>query len=193
MTGKADAFSVFARQAEFEVAAVRAVALYATVCNRGVNKFFFGKLILLVVMAGIADIISFGHEHFWKIRRMWGMADAASVSRYRPMDKLASTDAFIMTFVTKIGTCTFELELIGGLVRAMAACTVTVCYWLMDNRASAEFFMAFVTEGFNILNGLKFVFVLVVLLMAEGAVTCGNWAMYIFIFSHSRMAFGCDA
>ena len=51
------------------------------------------------------------------------MADAAAVSSYRSMDKFATSDFFVMAPETESGACTFELELIGGLMSIVASCT----------------------------------------------------------------------
>ena len=64
MTGKAEALGALGRQIEFKVAAMRAVTLDATIRNRAVHKFLAGKLLLLVGVAGIADIVPFGHQQF---------------------------------------------------------------------------------------------------------------------------------
>ncbi|MDP3695100.1 MAG: hypothetical protein Q8R42_03175 [Desulfocapsaceae bacterium] len=64
MTGKAKVLGALGRQIEFKIAAVGAVALDATICNRAVSKFLVGKLILFVGVAGKADIVAFGHQQF---------------------------------------------------------------------------------------------------------------------------------
>ncbi|MDD3813189.1 MAG: hypothetical protein PHZ02_00975 [Desulfocapsaceae bacterium] len=62
MTGKAEGLGAFCRQIEFKVAAVGAMALDTTICNGAMNKLLAGKFLLLVGVAGIADIVTFSHQ-----------------------------------------------------------------------------------------------------------------------------------
>ena len=63
------------------------------------------------------------------------MADTAAISRHRSMDKFATTDGFVMAPETQSGSCAFELELIGGLMRIVASCALTLFNRLMHNGA----------------------------------------------------------
>ncbi len=82
----------------------------------------------------------------------------------------------------------FELEEVGGLVRIVAFCAWAVGSRLMRKGVGVYFFMALITECFNIGDRLKCMLVFLVLLMAEGAVACGHRSVDKFIFSHDRVA-----
>jgi len=113
---------------------------------------------------------------------MRSMTDNASIDLHRTMDKFATANGLVVTFVTEASAFTLELELVSRLVRAVTSCTVPISNWLMDNRSHVEFFMAFVTEPLNIIDGLKGVFVFIFLFMTERTVAGGHRTMYIFIF-----------
>ena len=61
------------------------------------------------------------------------MADTATVSRNRSVDKFATSDFFVVASETKSGARTFELELIGGLMRIVASSAFSFFNRFMDN------------------------------------------------------------
>ncbi|MDD3813190.1 MAG: hypothetical protein PHZ02_00980 [Desulfocapsaceae bacterium] len=63
------------------------------------------------------------------------MADATAVSSYWTMNKLSTTDFFIVASETQSRACTFKLELIGRLVWIVTSSAFALCNRLMDNRA----------------------------------------------------------
>ena len=90
MTGIADPLGMFAYQGKFVITAMGIVALHATVFHRRMNKRLGVKIGLLILMTGVAGIVSFSAgQELGKFTGMVGVASCTIPHRDRTMLDLA--------------------------------------------------------------------------------------------------------